>query len=175
MQGTGVQSPGALQPKNQNIKQKQYCNKFNRDFKKKKKIGKLREEKWARAEGSKGEKDSRGSDSSEISTKILGWRRGEGWRAGPALCPSSWGPQKEGPCCALGLQGPHITALSWWDGSWRRWRAQSRLLPLTLSGEIRPSGSDSLPTAGDFSGLAFLPSNQTDRAIAFEDTDFTAR
>ena len=72
MQGTGVQSPGALQPKNQNIKQKQYCNKFNRDFKKKKK-GKLREEKWARAEGSKGEKDSRVSDSSEISTKMLGW------------------------------------------------------------------------------------------------------
>ena len=27
--------PHALQPKNQNINQKQYCNKFNKDFKKK--------------------------------------------------------------------------------------------------------------------------------------------
>ena len=30
-QGAGVLH--ALQPKNQNIKQKQYCNKFNKDFK----------------------------------------------------------------------------------------------------------------------------------------------
>ena len=28
--GQGAQIPHALQPKNQNIKQKQYCNKFNR-------------------------------------------------------------------------------------------------------------------------------------------------
>ena len=31
-QGTKIQH--ALGPKNQNIKQKQYCNKFNKDFKK---------------------------------------------------------------------------------------------------------------------------------------------
>ena len=28
----GAESPHALWPKNQNIKQKQYCNKFNKDF-----------------------------------------------------------------------------------------------------------------------------------------------
>ena len=32
--GWGAEIPHALQPKNQNIKQKQYCNKFNKDFKK---------------------------------------------------------------------------------------------------------------------------------------------
>ena len=32
--GQGAKIPHALQPKNQNIKQKQYCNKFNKDFKK---------------------------------------------------------------------------------------------------------------------------------------------
>ena len=32
--GWGAKIPHALQPKNQNIKQKQYCNKFNKDFKK---------------------------------------------------------------------------------------------------------------------------------------------
>ena len=56
MQGTGVQSPGALQPKNQNIKQKQYCNKFNRDFKKKKKLensGKKSEPEQREAKGKK--------------------------------------------------------------------------------------------------------------------------
>ena len=31
--------PHALQPKNQNINQKQYCNKFNKDLKKKSKFG----------------------------------------------------------------------------------------------------------------------------------------
>ena len=31
--GWGAGIPHASQPKNQNIKQKQYCNKFNRDFK----------------------------------------------------------------------------------------------------------------------------------------------
>ena len=31
--GWGAKIPHALQPKNQNIKQKQYCNKFNKDFK----------------------------------------------------------------------------------------------------------------------------------------------
>ena len=31
--GQGAKIPGASQPKNQNIKQKQYCNKFNKDFK----------------------------------------------------------------------------------------------------------------------------------------------
>ena len=30
----GAKIPHALRPKNQNIKQKQYCNKFNEDFKK---------------------------------------------------------------------------------------------------------------------------------------------
>ena len=34
--GWGAQIPHALQPKNQNLKQKQYCNKFNKDLKKKK-------------------------------------------------------------------------------------------------------------------------------------------
>ena len=29
----GAKIPHASQPKNQNIKQKQYCNKFNKDFK----------------------------------------------------------------------------------------------------------------------------------------------
>ena len=29
----GAKIPHALQPKHQNIKQKQYCNKFNKDFK----------------------------------------------------------------------------------------------------------------------------------------------
>ena len=33
--GPGAKSPHASRPKNQNIKQKQYCNKFNKDFKKK--------------------------------------------------------------------------------------------------------------------------------------------
>ena len=32
VQGTKI--PHASRPKNQNIKQKQYCNKFNKDFKK---------------------------------------------------------------------------------------------------------------------------------------------
>ena len=41
--GQGAKIPHALWPKNQNIKQKQYCKKFNKDFKsgpnqKKKKI-----------------------------------------------------------------------------------------------------------------------------------------
>ena len=31
--GRGAKIPHASQPKNQNIKQKQYCNKFNKDFK----------------------------------------------------------------------------------------------------------------------------------------------
>ena len=31
--GWGAKIPHALRPKNQNIKQKQYCNKFNKDFK----------------------------------------------------------------------------------------------------------------------------------------------
>ena len=31
--GQGAKIPHALWPKNQNIKQKQYCNKFNKDFK----------------------------------------------------------------------------------------------------------------------------------------------
>ena len=31
--GWGTKIPRASQPKNQNIKQKQYCNKFNKDFK----------------------------------------------------------------------------------------------------------------------------------------------
>ena len=30
--GLGTKIPHALRPKNQNIKQKQYCNKFNKDF-----------------------------------------------------------------------------------------------------------------------------------------------
>ena len=31
--GCGAKIPHALQPKNRNIKQKQYCNKFSKDFK----------------------------------------------------------------------------------------------------------------------------------------------
>ena len=31
--GQGVKIPHALEPKSQNIKQKQYCNKFNKDLK----------------------------------------------------------------------------------------------------------------------------------------------
>ena len=31
--GEGAKIPHASQPKNQNMKQKQYCNKFNKDFK----------------------------------------------------------------------------------------------------------------------------------------------
>ena len=31
--GWGAEIPHAAQPKNKNIKQKQYCNKFNKDFK----------------------------------------------------------------------------------------------------------------------------------------------
>ena len=31
--GQGAKIPHALWPKNQNINQKQYCNKFNKDFK----------------------------------------------------------------------------------------------------------------------------------------------
>ena len=31
--GRGAKIPHASQPENQNIKQKQYCNKFNKDFK----------------------------------------------------------------------------------------------------------------------------------------------
>ena len=31
--GWGARIPHASRPKNQNIKQKQYCNKFNKDFK----------------------------------------------------------------------------------------------------------------------------------------------
>ena len=34
--GQGAKIPLDLQPKKQNIKQKQYCNKFNKDLKKKK-------------------------------------------------------------------------------------------------------------------------------------------
>ena len=33
--GRGAKIPHASQPKNQNIKQKEYCNKFKKDFKKK--------------------------------------------------------------------------------------------------------------------------------------------
>ena len=32
--GGGAKNPHALRPKNRNIKHKQYCNKFNKDFKK---------------------------------------------------------------------------------------------------------------------------------------------
>ena len=32
--GQGAKIPHASQPKHQNIKQKQYCNRFNKDFKK---------------------------------------------------------------------------------------------------------------------------------------------
>ena len=32
--GQGAKIPHTLWPKNQNIKQKQFCNKFNKDFKK---------------------------------------------------------------------------------------------------------------------------------------------
>ena len=35
--GRGAKIPHASRPKNQNIKQKQYCKNFNKDFKKKKK------------------------------------------------------------------------------------------------------------------------------------------
>ena len=31
--GRGAKIPHASQPRNQNVKQKQYCNKFNKDFK----------------------------------------------------------------------------------------------------------------------------------------------
>ena len=31
--GCGAKIPHTLQPKNQNVKQKQYCTKFNKDFK----------------------------------------------------------------------------------------------------------------------------------------------
>ena len=31
--GRGAKNPHALWPKNQSVKQKQYCNKFNKDFK----------------------------------------------------------------------------------------------------------------------------------------------
>ena len=31
--GLGTKTPHAVRPKKQNIKQKQYCNKFNQDFK----------------------------------------------------------------------------------------------------------------------------------------------
>ena len=31
--GSGAKIPHTLQPKNQNVKQKQYCTKFNKDFK----------------------------------------------------------------------------------------------------------------------------------------------
>ena len=31
--GQGAKIPHALRPKDQNVKQKQYCNKFNKDFK----------------------------------------------------------------------------------------------------------------------------------------------
>ena len=41
MPGQGVKLPHASEPKNQNIKQKQNCNKFNKDFKKKQKINKM--------------------------------------------------------------------------------------------------------------------------------------
>ena len=34
----GVKIPYALQPKSQNIKQKQYCSRFNKDFKKERSI-----------------------------------------------------------------------------------------------------------------------------------------
>ena len=34
--GWGAEMPHASQPKNQNIQQKQYCNKFNKDFLRKK-------------------------------------------------------------------------------------------------------------------------------------------
>ena len=33
IRGQGAEIPHALQSKNQTIKQKQYCNKFNKDFK----------------------------------------------------------------------------------------------------------------------------------------------
>ena len=36
--GLGAKIPHASWPKNQNIKQKQYCNKFNKDFLKKRKF-----------------------------------------------------------------------------------------------------------------------------------------
>ena len=58
IQGTGVQSPDALRPKNQNIKQKQYCNKFNRDFKKKKRK-KTPGRKVSQSRGKQRGKDSR--------------------------------------------------------------------------------------------------------------------
>ena len=48
--GQGAKIPHAPRPKNQNIKQRQYCNKFNKDFKndphQKKKILKKLKIKW---------------------------------------------------------------------------------------------------------------------------------
>ena len=40
IRGQGAKIPHDLQPKKQDIKQKQYCNKFNKDLKKKKWVGK---------------------------------------------------------------------------------------------------------------------------------------
>ena len=37
--GLGTKTPHAVRPKKQNIKQKQYCNKFNKDLKEKTKTG----------------------------------------------------------------------------------------------------------------------------------------
>ena len=33
LSGQGTEIPHALQPKNQNVRQKQYCNEFSKDFK----------------------------------------------------------------------------------------------------------------------------------------------
>ena len=52
--GQGAKIPHASEPKNQNIKQQQYCNKFNKDFKTKMKN--IKKEKGKEGKGRKGKK-----------------------------------------------------------------------------------------------------------------------
>lgn len=98
----------------------------------------------------------------------VGWWKRRGWGEGPAPCPSLRCLQGGGP-------GVHLAC-----GVPTPQHCQGRTCP-GGGGELRagcapmiPPGSPSfrfglLPTAGGFSGLAILPSNQTDRAAAFED------
>ena len=83
--GQGAQILYASQPKNQNVKQKQYCNKFNKDFKKWSTSKEKKKEEGKETEGKQGGREER-----------RGWQGGEQEPSFEAFCvlgplQTTWG------------------------------------------------------------------------------------
>lgn len=129
------------------------------------------EEKWAiDGEGRKGEREETPEWETEVRSihrsRMTEAERVEGRTSAVSFTPLSAG---RGPRCALGLRGsPHHSTVKV-GRVLEEVECSERAVLLWYPRGALPSGSDSLPTAGGFSGLAILPSNQTDRAAAFED------